>query len=228
MGNTLTKRRSFYSRLKEERATGRKELRDLAAQKQVDDVDWPAVIRRAAELHQTEQQRLRRKQKQWERRKLRRLKFMRQKYGEEAGVYCINLLSINQNEKERFLDDEYDDSYSIYYTTETKKSIECGSTTIASTLEYATATESSTMECFPADSSTVVDELQSVHPTMDEQCARVSHANSALGILSDIATNATRCHGRPPNYPGEGHEKSGIHCRSVGICFTENEKLFHL
>lgn len=152
MGNTLTKRRDFYTRLTEDRAAGRKELRDLAAQKQVFDVDWPAVIRRAAELHQTEQQRLRRKQKQWERRKLRRSRVLRRKYGEESGVYCVNLLSINKNEKDCFFEEEYDDSYSIYYTAESKKSIERGSKEINSSIDYATATESSTMEYYHSES----------------------------------------------------------------------------
>lgn len=223
MGNTLTKRRNFYTRLKEDRAAGRKELRDLAAQQHVHDVDWPAVIRKAADLHQTEQQRLRRKQKQWERRKLRRSRFLRKKYGEESGVYCVNLLSINKNENECFIDDEYDDSYSIYYTAESKKSMECGSTAMTSTIEDGTATESSTMECYLADSSTVFDEMQSGESTMNEQHAGIGHANSPLDIMSDIATNATRSHGRPLNlkesFTGKGHEISVVHSGSVGIYF---------
>ena len=223
MGNTVTKRRSFYTRLKEDRAAGRQELRDLAAQQHVHDVDWPAVIRKAAELHQTEQQRLRRKQKQWERRKLRRSRFLRKKYGEESGVYCVNLLSINKNENKCVFDDEYDDSYSIYYTAESKKSIECGSTAITSTIEYATATESSTMECYLADSSTVFDEMPSGDSKMNEQYAGFGHANSALDMLSDIATNASRSHGKALNlkqpYTGKGHETSILPSGSVGIYF---------
>jgi len=163
------KRRSFYGRLNEDRTAGQQELHNLAAKKHLNEVDWPTVIQKADELHRQEQRRLRKKEKRWRRRQLRRSKYIRKKYGESAGVYCVNLLTFNtHHDQERFLEDEFDDSYSIYYTTESitteyitdateSLTIECGIAEDASRMEYATEESAATLD-YTTDSSTLDDD----------------------------------------------------------------------
>ena len=211
MGNAFTKRRNIYSRMREDRIAGQQELRTLAAKKPLNNVDWPAVIHKAAELHHKDQLRLRKKEKRWRRRQLTRSKHIRKKYGEQSGVYCVNLLSLNNHMEECFLDDEFDDSYSIYYTMESDRAL----TEATSTVEYATATES-TMECYPIDAATLEDEMlfigerfsrvgagqamsdvfRKIQLEGNEQSGDALHEKTLLEILSDIAMDVATSHSR--------------------------------
>lgn len=197
MGNILTKRRRrFYGRLKEDRtAAGRQELRNMASQKHLAEVDWPTVIEKADELHRREQRRLRRKEKRWRRRQLRRSKYIRKKYGESAGVYCVNLLSINRD-NESFLEDEFDDSYSVYYTFESatmeyitdataSSTFECATAEAASTMEYAVVTHGSSTLEYSTDSSLTLEAAAAEPISFCERCHKTAACRPKIRLSGD-------------------------------------------
>lgn len=123
MGNTPLRplrRGRFYHKLQEDRAKGRQELKSMAANRQLNEIDWDAVVQKADQLHREEQRNLRkleRGKKRWRRRQQRRSRHLRRKFGAAAaGVYSVNLLSINNKQNTCLYDEEFDDSYSVYYT----------------------------------------------------------------------------------------------------------------
>jgi len=130
MGNVpLRRRRGFYDRLEDDRAFGQEELRQMTEGRDVEQVDWQAVIAKAEQLHQKEQRRLRRSERRWRRRQRRRSRALRRRYGGHTGVYSVNLLSSsgtkNSSDPHQARpkgEDELmslDDSYSTYYDTAT-------------------------------------------------------------------------------------------------------------
>jgi len=102
MGNVLVRRCRArngcrYNHLEEERARGQQALRNLVANKTVDEVEWEVLIQTAEDLHRREQRRLRKRERKWRRRQRRKSKSLRRKYSNDTGVYCINLLSHEGN-----------------------------------------------------------------------------------------------------------------------------------